>query len=178
MAVTMQQISPMAHLPLVLGVVRKLKVATLIETFCPPHPAHVLSCGRGVEALLLAMLDGPLLGYYRLGLSCSRKEDNAAAKPSLSRGQSYMFITQCPFFFREGGEEEMPLRPTDDDRGRRTKRATATRAGGRLHARLFDCIQRVYASTPPYAMDKRPWLLQRHRLPRRRSRGQDISAAS
>jgi transposase len=58
MAVTSQQISPVAHLPLVLGVIRKLNVAALIDTFCPPHPAHVLSCGRGVEALLLAILDG------------------------------------------------------------------------------------------------------------------------
>src|SRR5438874_6590487 len=58
MAVAMQQISPVAPLPLVLGVIRKLNVAALIDTFCPPHPAHVLSCGRGVEALLLAMLDG------------------------------------------------------------------------------------------------------------------------
>src|SRR4029434_1885872 len=58
MAVTIQQISPVAHLPLVLGVIRKLKVAALIDTFCPPHPAHVLSCGCGVEALLLAILDG------------------------------------------------------------------------------------------------------------------------
>ena len=58
MAISIQQISPVAHLPLVLGVVRKLDVAALIDTFCPPHPAHVLSCGRGVEALLLAILDG------------------------------------------------------------------------------------------------------------------------
>jgi hypothetical protein len=58
MAVAIQQISPVAHLPLALGVVRKLKVAPLIDTFCPSHPAHVLSCGRGVEALLLAILDG------------------------------------------------------------------------------------------------------------------------
>ena len=58
MAMTIQQISPVAHLPLVLGVVRKLNVAALIDTFCPPHPAHILSCGRGVEALLLAILDG------------------------------------------------------------------------------------------------------------------------
>jgi transposase len=58
MAITIQQISPVAHLPLVLGVVRKLNVATLVDTFCPPHPAHILSCGRGVEALLLAILDG------------------------------------------------------------------------------------------------------------------------
>jgi transposase len=58
MAIAIQQISPVAHLPLVLGVVRKLNVAALIDTFCPPHPAHILSCGRGVEALLLAILDG------------------------------------------------------------------------------------------------------------------------
>jgi transposase len=42
----------------VLGVVRKLNVAAIIDTFCPPHPAHMISCGRGVEALLLAILDG------------------------------------------------------------------------------------------------------------------------
>ena len=59
MAMAMQQMRPVAHLPLVLGVVRKLNVAALIETFCPPHPAPILSCGRGVEALLLAILDGP-----------------------------------------------------------------------------------------------------------------------
>ena len=59
MAMAMHQISPVAHLPLVLGVVRKLQVAALIDTCCPPHPAHVLSGGRGVEALLLAILDGP-----------------------------------------------------------------------------------------------------------------------
>src|SRR5262245_55027421 len=58
MAGTIQHIRPVAHLPLVLGVVRKLNIAALIATFCPPHPAQVLSCGRGVEALLLAILDG------------------------------------------------------------------------------------------------------------------------
>jgi len=58
MAIAMQQISPVAHLPLVLGVARKLQVAAVIDTVCPPHPANVVSCGRGVEALLLAILDG------------------------------------------------------------------------------------------------------------------------
>jgi hypothetical protein len=58
MALAMHQISPVAHLPLVLGVVRQRNVAALLDTFCPPHPANVLSWGRGVEALLLAILDG------------------------------------------------------------------------------------------------------------------------
>src|SRR6266571_748461 len=71
MAMAIHQISPVAHLPLVLGVVRKLNVAALIDTFCPPHPAHVLSCGRGVEALLLAILDGHH-ALYKVG---ARLED-------------------------------------------------------------------------------------------------------
>jgi len=58
MAMAIQQSQPVAPLPLVLGVVRKLNVAALIDTLCPPHPAHILSCGRGVEALLLAILAG------------------------------------------------------------------------------------------------------------------------
>jgi hypothetical protein len=58
MATTIQQIYPVAHLPLVLGVLRRLEVATIIDRLIPPHPAHGLSCGRGVEALVLAMLDG------------------------------------------------------------------------------------------------------------------------
>jgi len=66
MAIAMQQIRPVAHVPWVLGVVRKRNVAALIETFCPPHPAHILSCGRGVAALLLAMLDGPH-ALYKVG---------------------------------------------------------------------------------------------------------------
>jgi hypothetical protein len=58
MALTMPQISPVAHWPWVLGGVRQRNVAALIATFCPPPPAHLRSGGRGVEALLLAMLDG------------------------------------------------------------------------------------------------------------------------
>lgn len=58
MAVTMHQSSPVAHLPLVLGVLRRLEVATVVDRFIPSNPAHVLSCGRGVEALVLAILDG------------------------------------------------------------------------------------------------------------------------
>jgi transposase len=58
MGVAIQEVHPVAHLPLILGVVRKLEVATSIDALIPPHPDHVLSCGRGVEALLLAILDG------------------------------------------------------------------------------------------------------------------------
>jgi hypothetical protein len=57
MATTIQQLPPVAHLPLVLGVLRRLEVATIIERLIPPHPAHGLSGGRGVEALGLALLD-------------------------------------------------------------------------------------------------------------------------
>jgi transposase len=84
MAVAIHQISPVAHLPLVLGVVRKLNVAALIDTFCPPHPAHVLSCGRGVEALLLAILDGHH-ALYKVG---ARLEDRGLLpllQPGLKR---------------------------------------------------------------------------------------------
>jgi hypothetical protein len=58
MAIAAQQIHPIAHLSLVLGVLRRLEVATLIDRLISPHPAHVLSTGRGVEALVLAILDG------------------------------------------------------------------------------------------------------------------------
>jgi hypothetical protein len=55
---TVQRVHPIAHWPLVLGVLRRLAVATVIDRLLPPHPAHGLSCGRGVEALVLALLDG------------------------------------------------------------------------------------------------------------------------
>jgi transposase len=84
MAVTIQQISPVAHLPLVLGVVRKLNVATLIETFCPPHPAHVLSCGHGVEALLLAILDGHH-ALYKVGVRLEERGMIPLLQPGLTR---------------------------------------------------------------------------------------------
>ena len=84
MAVAMHHISSVAHVPLVLGVVRKLNVAALIETFCPPSPAHVLSSGRGVEALLLAMLDG----HHALSKVGARLEDRGMfplLQPGLNR---------------------------------------------------------------------------------------------
>jgi transposase len=58
MAITMHRIRPVAHLPLILGMLRKLEVAAIIDGLLPSNPAHVLSGGRGVEALILAILDG------------------------------------------------------------------------------------------------------------------------
>ena len=58
MAITVHRISPVAHLPLILGMLRKLEVAAIIDGLLPSNPAHVLSGGRGVEALILAILDG------------------------------------------------------------------------------------------------------------------------
>jgi Domain of unknown function (DUF4277) len=66
MAIAVQQIHPVAHLPLILGVLRRLEVATVIDRLIPPHPAHVLSSGRGVEALVLAILDGDH-ALYKVG---------------------------------------------------------------------------------------------------------------
>src|SRR5215813_6702608 len=84
MAMTIQQISPVAHLPLVLGVVRTLNVAALIDTFCPPHPAHVLSCGRGVEALVLAILDGHHV-LYKVGQRLEERGMLPLLQPGLQR---------------------------------------------------------------------------------------------
>jgi Domain of unknown function (DUF4277) len=84
MAVAMQHLSPGAHWPLVLGVLRKLNVAGLIETFCPPHPAHVLSCGRGVEALLLALLAGHQ-ALYQVGARLEERGLVPLLQPGLTR---------------------------------------------------------------------------------------------
>jgi Domain of unknown function (DUF4277) len=59
MAVSVPPMPPIAHLPLVLGGVRRLEVATVLDRLIPPHPAPGLSCGRGVAALGLVLPDGP-----------------------------------------------------------------------------------------------------------------------
>jgi transposase len=84
MAVAIHQISPVAHLPLVLGVVRKLNVAVLIDTCCPAHPGHMLSCGRGVEALLLAILDGHH-ALYKVGTRLGERGMLPLLQPGLKR---------------------------------------------------------------------------------------------
>jgi len=58
MAVAIDRVAPVAHLPLVLGVLRKLDIAELVDAIMPPHPEQIVSAGRAVEALVLAILDG------------------------------------------------------------------------------------------------------------------------
>ncbi len=84
MAMTVQQIHPVAHLPLVLGVLRRLEVATVIDRLIPPHPAHKLSCGRGVEALVLAILDGHH-ALYKVGQRLEERGMLALLQPGLTR---------------------------------------------------------------------------------------------
>ena len=84
MAIAVQQIRPVAHLPLVLGVMRRLKVASLIDDLIPPHPAHVLSTGHGVEALALAMLDGDH-ALYKVGQRLEERGMLARLQPGLTR---------------------------------------------------------------------------------------------
>jgi Domain of unknown function (DUF4277) len=66
MAMAVQQIRPVAPLPLVLGVLRRREVTSLIDDLIPPPPAHVLATGRGVAALVLAILDGEH-ALYKVG---------------------------------------------------------------------------------------------------------------
>ena len=56
MPVSVQQSHPIAPLPLGLGVLRRLEVATVLDGLIPPPPAHGLSCERGGAALVLARL--------------------------------------------------------------------------------------------------------------------------
>jgi len=84
MAIAVQQIYPVAHLPLILGALRRLEVATVIDRLLPPHPAHVLSCRRGVEALVLAILDGDQ-ALYKVGKRLEEHGMVALLQPGLTR---------------------------------------------------------------------------------------------
>ena len=84
MATTVEQIHPVAHVPLVLGVLRRLEVATVIDRLIPPHPAHGLSCGRGVEALVLAILDGHH-ALYKVGKRLEERGIVPLLQPELTR---------------------------------------------------------------------------------------------
>src|SRR5918911_3268442 len=84
MALTVQPMRPVAHLPLVLGVLRRLEVATVVDGLIPPHPAHVLSTGRGVEALVLAILDGDH-ALYKVGQRLDERGMLELLQPELTR---------------------------------------------------------------------------------------------
>ena len=83
MAVSVQEIRPIAHLPLVLGVLRRLEVATVIKSLIAPHPQHGLSTGRGVEALVLALLDGDH-ALYKVGQRLEERGMVALLQPGLT----------------------------------------------------------------------------------------------
>lgn len=83
MSVTVDRVAPVAHLPLVLGVLRKLEIATLIDSMIPPHPDQVVSAGRAVEALVLSILDGHH-ALYKVG----RRLDERGMLPLLQPGLS------------------------------------------------------------------------------------------
>ena len=84
MAMAVQQIRPVAHLPLVLGVLRCLEVAALVDDLIPPHPAHVLSTGRGVEALVRAIRDGAH-ALYKVGPRLEERGMVSWLQPGLTR---------------------------------------------------------------------------------------------
>src|SRR5947208_16524156 len=84
MAMTVQQIRPVAHLPLVLGVLLRLEVATVIDRLIPPHPAHVLSRVRVVEALVLALLADDH-AVYKVGKRLEERGMVVLVQPGLTR---------------------------------------------------------------------------------------------
>jgi Domain of unknown function (DUF4277) len=56
----------------------------VIDRLIPPHPAHGLSCGRGVEAVALAMLDGHHT-LYKGGRRLEECGMRALPQPGLTR---------------------------------------------------------------------------------------------
>ena len=84
MVVSVSSIRPVAHLPLILGMLRTLDVALIIDGLLPPNPANVLSCGTGVEALLLAILDGHHV-LYKVGQRLEDRGMLSLFQPGLQR---------------------------------------------------------------------------------------------
>jgi transposase len=84
MAIAVQQIRPLAHVPLILGVLRRLEVASIVDGLIPPHPEHVLSTGCGVEALVLAILDGDH-ALYKVGQRLEERGLIPLLQPGLTR---------------------------------------------------------------------------------------------
>jgi hypothetical protein len=72
MAVTVSWTTPIAYLPLILGVLRKLDVAACLDDLPLSHPDNVISAKRGVEALVLAILDGAH-ALYKVGARLEKR---------------------------------------------------------------------------------------------------------
>ena len=84
MAITVQTLPPVAHWPLVLGVLRRLEVATVSDRLIPPPPAQGLSCGRGAEAMVRALLDGHQ-ALSKVGTRLAERGMVALRPPGLTR---------------------------------------------------------------------------------------------
>jgi transposase len=56
----------------------------VIDHIIPPHPAHGLSCGRGVEAMVLAILDGHH-ALYKVGKRLKERGMLGLLQPALTR---------------------------------------------------------------------------------------------
>ena len=90
MAIAVQQLRPIAHLPLILGVLRRLEVATIIDGLLTPHPGHVLSSGHGVEAMVLAILDGEH-ALYKVGQRLEERGMLDLLQPGLTRASLHEY---------------------------------------------------------------------------------------
>ena len=85
MAIAVQQMSPMAPGPLLLGVLRRRAVATVSARLIPPPPAPALSPGRGGAALGRALV----AGHQALSPVGPRLDDRglrALRQPGVPRG--------------------------------------------------------------------------------------------
>ena len=84
MAVGVRAIRPVAHFPWMLGIRRQLEGAAVMERRLPPPPAHVRAYGTGVEALVLAILDGHH-AFYKVGPRLEERGMLDLLQPSVSR---------------------------------------------------------------------------------------------
>ena len=84
MAGSGQPSAPIAHVPVVLGVFRRLEVAPVPDRRIPPHPAPGRSWGRGGEASVLAMLDGPQ-ARYKVGPRLDERGMGVLLPPGFTR---------------------------------------------------------------------------------------------
>ena len=92
MAMTVQQIHPVAHFAFSPGSLTASGGRPRDRPPHPLHPAHQLSCGRGVEALVLAILDGHH-ALYKVGKRLEARGMLALLQPGLTRTAPRSMIT-------------------------------------------------------------------------------------